>query len=168
MWCARWLVVSCYSRMWWLTLSRPDLPRVNPLDGPRPALNTRSMISIEIGLGVHLHFEQPFSGSGRMAGNRRVFLWNTKYELQGFLLLWEQLTMTILPSGLTVSNEWLRQGFLPCGFWDKKGFKTWISSDWICCYYVAFSSIGCSVASWNNSTFLVIFSRQITWKQGCN
>lgn len=24
--------------------------RVNPLDGPRPALNTRSMISTEIGL----------------------------------------------------------------------------------------------------------------------
>ena len=39
----------------WLALSQPDLPRVNPQDRPRLALNTQSTISNETGLGHQLH-----------------------------------------------------------------------------------------------------------------
>lgn len=57
--CAPWLVVSCYSRMWWLTLSRPDLPRVNPLSGPRPAFSAQSMITAERTLRDRLYLDLP-------------------------------------------------------------------------------------------------------------
>ena len=73
--------------MWWLTLSRPDLPRVNPLDGPRVALNTQSMISIEIGLGDQLHCttDLPINPVIQLETEASLFVLETKYELYVFL-----------------------------------------------------------------------------------